>query len=111
MLGEQDFASRPPSLRLTARVKDDLERASRSGAFVQRAGKIGRQCPGEKLDLLVPIRSALDRGNYLFSGHPYDGTSPFSRKGTRTASSLTKSSCVSSTLNPRPRRASIMWES
>src|SRR6267378_3928901 len=71
---------------------------------------------GEQLDLLVPAAALHTTGSAAYAldrlgGHPNDGTSPFSRTGTRTASSLTRSSCVNSMLNPRPRRASIMCES
>src|SRR5207247_1387645 len=68
----------------------------------------------EQLDLFVPVGGA-DLALVLAFGlaHPNEGTSPFSRTGfgTRTASSLTNKSCVSKTVNPRPRRASIMCES
>src|SRR6267143_3994665 len=116
MVGEQHLASRHASFRLTAEVEHDLEQLTRIGAFVQGAGQVGGQRAGKKLYLLVPPPALHAPGRAAYTldwlgGHPNEGTSPFSRTGTRTASSLTRSSCVSSMLNPRPRRASIMWES
>src|SRR6266550_6466829 len=116
VVGQQHLASGHASFRLAAEVEHDLQQLARIGAFVQGAGEVGGESAGEELDLLVPATAldttgraadALDR----LGGHPNDGTSPFSRTGTRTASSLTRSSCVNSMVNPRPRRASIMCES
>jgi len=83
-----------------------------AGEGAEALEEVRRKRPCKELDLLVPIHGAC----LLLSGfghHPNDGTSPFSRTGfgTRTARSLTSSSWVSRTVNPRPRRASIMCES
>src|SRR5256885_4112364 len=116
VVGEQHLASRHARLGLTAQVEHDLQQLSRVGALVQGAREIGGERAGEQLDLLVPATTLHTTGGAAYAldrlgAHPNDGTSPFSRTGTRTASSLTRSSCVSSMLNPRPRRASIMCES
>jgi len=104
---EQDLTARNACFRLPTQVENNLQKLRRVGALVQRTREVGGQSAREKLDLLVPV-SGAPRGSTV---HPKEGTRPFSRTGTLTASSLTKRSCVSSTLNPRPRRASIMFES
>src|SRR5712692_352895 len=111
MVGQQHFAFGHARCRLAAEVKDDLEQLSRVDALVQSSGQVWRQGAGEELDLLVPVGAT--RLPACFSHHPNDGTSPFSRTGfgTRSASSLTRRSWVRRTVNPRPRRASIMCES
>jgi hypothetical protein len=112
MVREQDLASGHPSVGLTAEVEDDLQQLTRIDALVQGASEVGWKRTGEQLDLVVPI-GCTSRLLSFQGGHPNDGTSPFSRTGfgTLKASSLTNSNCVSKTLNPRPRRASIMCES
>src|SRR2546423_12693452 len=109
MIRQQHLSSRDACLRFAAEVEHDLEEFPRIDSLVQRARKVRRQGARKKLDLLVPI----DGAGVPFSAHPKESTSPFSRKcfDTRTASSLTSNNCVSKTLNPRPRRASIMCES
>src|SRR2546423_11354995 len=111
---QQDLATWNARLGLPAKVKDDLQQLARIDSLMEGAGEVGRQRTGQQLDLLVPIGGA-DLSVVLAFGltHPNEGTSPFSRTGfgTRTASSLTSRSCVSKTVNPRPRRASIMCES
>src|SRR5216683_2877379 len=113
---EQHLAPRHACFRLPAEVEHDLEQLAGICALVQRARQVGGQRARQELDLLVPGVCALPApgGGYkrrFGPAHASEGTSPFSRTGTRTASSLTRSSCVKSTLNPRPRRASIMCES
>ena len=111
MIREQNLATGYPRRRLATEVEHDLQQFARVDPFVQRARKLGRQGTREQLDLLIPVRGA--RLLPCLSHHPKEGTSPFSRTGlgTLTASSLTSNSCVSKTVNPRPRRASIMCES
>src|ERR1700682_2802810 len=115
MVGEQHLPARHTGLGLATQVQHDLEELARIRALVQRAGEVWRQRPRQELDLFRPMCGLRAPGAIwaldFWSAQPNDGTSPFSRTGTRTASSLTKSSCVNSMLNPRPRRASIMWES
>ena len=110
MVGQQDFASRHARLRLAAKVEHDLQQFARVDAVMNRAREVRRQRSRQELGLLVP---AADARRFSLGTHPKDGTRPFSRTGlgTRTASSLTRSSCVRRTVNPRPRRASIMCES
>src|SRR2546421_4836277 len=113
MVREQDLASRHASLGLAAEVEHDFEQLARVDALVQRPREVRRQSPREQLDFLIPVRGTRRLGLMGLRAHPNEGTSPFSRTGlgTRTASSLTSNNCVSNTLNPRPRRASIMCES
>ena len=111
MVREEHLATGNPRLRLATQVEHDLEQLARMDALVERARQVGRQRTREELDLFVPVHSA---GLLSCLCHqPNEGTSPFSRTGfgTRTARSLTSSNCVSKTVNPRPRRASIMCES
>src|SRR5205085_3688227 len=116
---EKDLATGHARLGLAAEVENDLEQLARVGALVQRPSQVGRQRAGEELDLLVPPPARAAAGHRKLSGfrarrfraHPKEGTSPFSWTGTCSASSLTRRSCVRRTLNPRPRRASIICES
>ena len=114
MIRKQDLATRDAGFGLPAEVQDDLQELSRIDPLVESARQVGWQRAREQLDLFVPVGGA-DLALVLAFGlaHPNEGTSPFSRTGfgTRTASSLTNKSCVSKTVNPRPRRASIMCES
>ena len=113
MVCEQYLASRHASLGLAAQVEDDLEQLARVDALVQGPCQVRRQRTREQLDFLIPVRGTRRLRLTGLRAHPNEGTSPFSRTGfgTRTASSLTSNNCVSNTLNPRPRRASIMCES
>src|SRR5438105_5532036 len=108
-VGKQDFATRHARLRLTTEVEHYLEQLAGISALVKSARKVGGEGPRQQFDLLVPSWAAL--GRLALGPHPNDGTSPFSATGTLRASSLTRSICVRRTLNPRPLRASIMWES
>ena len=112
-VAEQHLAAGHARFRLAAEVEDDLQQFARVGALVEGAGKLRWKGAGEQLDLFVPARDPWPLLLLWLSHYPNEGTSPFSRTGldTRTASSLTRSSCVNSTVNPRPRRASIMCES
>src|SRR5437879_3728208 len=85
------------------------EQLARIRALVKRAREAGGQRSRQQLDLLIPPGAACRL--LALGSHPNDGTSPFSATGTLSASSLTRSICVRRTLNPRPLRASIMWES
>src|SRR6202165_605763 len=113
MVSEQHLVFRHAGRRLPAEVKDDLEQLARVDALMQSPRQVGRQCASEALHLFIPVAGTRLATCFSHSDYPPDDTSPFSRTGfaTRTASSLTNRSCVSNTVNPRPRRASIMCES
>jgi len=108
-IGKQNLATRNARLWLSTEVEHYLEQLAWIRALVKRAREIGGQRSCQQLDLLIPPGATL--GLLALGSHPNDGTSPFSATGTLSASSLTRSICVRRTLNPRPLRASIMWES
>jgi hypothetical protein len=63
VIREQHLSPGNSSLRLAAKVKHDLEQLARIGAFVQRLSEVGRECAGEQLDLLIPLRVLRSRGD------------------------------------------------
>ncbi len=108
-VGEEHLPPGHPGLRLAPEVEHDLQQLGGIDPVVEGLVEVGGQRLGEELDLGIPGRlAAADDG----IGHqPNAGTIPFSRAGTRWASSLTISDWLTSVSKPRLRRASIMCES